>query len=158
MSVWLFFPYLIKKVASMPICALLSGTLTLRLWGGHSVVPGLRMEDSVDRRSPVKAISRDTGVIVAETAPLRNDGGANRVDPQLFELLIGNRWQSRLNPACCNKRLLWCSAAQVLTIPVLAELDTRATQVNAVSRMATASQDTNIEPLLFSGSGKATGI
>ncbi|HBL45219.1 MAG TPA: hypothetical protein DDZ90_17700, partial [Planctomycetaceae bacterium] len=92
MSVWLFFPYLIKKVASMPICALLSGTLTLRLWGGHSVVPGLRMEDSVDRRSPVKAISRDTGVIVAETAPLRNDGGANRVDPQLFELLIGNRW------------------------------------------------------------------
>jgi len=116
------------------------------------------MDDSVDRRSPVKAISRDTGVIVAETAPLRNDDGANRVEPQLFELLIGNRWQSRLHPACCSKRLLWCSAAQVLMIPVFAKLDTRATQLNAVSRMATVSQDTNIEPLLFSGSGKVTGI
>ncbi len=124
---------------------------------GSSAWRCLRIEDPRERRSPVKAISRDTGVILAETAPLSNDGGVNCVDPQEFELLIGNRWQRWLIQGYLTGGLLWCSAGQVRNDPVLVELVTRATQFSAVSRIATARQDIFIEPFLFSGSGAGTG-
>ena len=141
----------------MQIGILLLWFLVVRYLNGSSAWRCFRIEDSRERRSPVKAICCDTGVKLADSLPLQSDVAPKGVDPQVLELLIGNRWQSRLNPACCNKRLLWCSAAQVLTIPVLAELDTRATQFNAVLRIATARQDIFIEPFLCSGSGTVKG-
>ncbi|QDT94094.1 hypothetical protein Pan161_57870 [Gimesia algae] len=140
------------------IGALLSWFLVEGCLSGSSALQCLRIEDPRDRRSPVKAISRDTGVILAETVPLRNEDGMNCVDPQLFELLIGNRWQRRLDQWRFTGGLLWCSAAQVRNISLLVELDTRATQFSAVSRIAAASQAKYFRLLLFSGFEEAAGM
>lgn len=141
----------------MQIGTLLLWFLVVRCLNGSSAWRCLRIEDFRERRSPVKAICCDTGVKLADSLPLQCDVAPKGVDPQVLELLIGNRWQRWLIPGCSTKGLLWCSVAQVLNHPLLVELDTRATQFNAVSRIATARQDIFIEPFLFSGSGTVKG-
>lgn len=141
----------------MQIGTLLLWFLVVRYLNRSSAWRCFRIEDSRERRSPVKAICCDTGVKLADSLPLQSDVAPKGVDPQVLELLIGNRWQRWLNPGCSTKGLLWCSVAQVLNHPLLVELDTRATQFNAVSRIATARQDIFIEPFLCSGSGTVKG-
>lgn len=124
--------------------------LAVAFLSGSYAPRSLRVENSRERRSPVKAISRDTGVKLADSLPLRSDVTPKGVDPQETELLIGNRWQRRLMSGCSIKGLLWCSPAQVRSFPLLTELDTRATHFNAVSKTATTGQDKLMELFLFS--------
>ncbi|WP_417385098.1 hypothetical protein [Gimesia sp.] len=125
--------------------------LSVGFLNGSALTRCLRLENSRERRSPVKAISRDTGVKLADSLPLRSDVAPNGVDPQVLELLIGNRWQCWLMPGCFTKGLLWCSPAQVRSFLLLIELDTRATHFNAVSKTVSAGQDTFSGPFLYSG-------